>query len=86
MRLEVWQLRQDWVVRLRLRLRWSMSREKSKSMSSPLSWTGAWSKEVGSSMWMGEWVEGWRGCGEGGRCVEGGVFERQTLFVSDWHP
>ena len=65
---------------LRLRLRWSMSMEKSKSMSSPLSWTGAWSKEVGSSMCV-------EGEGEdAGREGEGGVFERQTLFVSDWHP
>lgn len=35
LRLEVWQLRQDWVVRLRLRLRWSMSMEKSRSRRSP---------------------------------------------------
>lgn len=35
LRLEVWQLRHDWVVLLRRRLRWSMSMEKSRSSRSP---------------------------------------------------
>lgn len=35
LRLEVWQLRHDWVVLLRRRLRWSMSMEKSRSRRSP---------------------------------------------------
>lgn len=35
LRLEVWQLRHDWVVLFRRRLRWSMSMEKSRSRRSP---------------------------------------------------
>ena len=42
-RLDVWQLRQDWVVRFLLLLRWSESRVNSRSITSPLSW-----RELGS--------------------------------------